>query len=105
MAIEIAGIPFHPVSAVMEANARGDQGPTWQQAVQWVAETPVARGDCLTMTTAHDTYGLSFRIQNAATRDEAAGGELMPLQVCRPTDQTLQWLFLLPRGFTIKAWA
>lgn len=68
--------------APMEAAAHGDQGPTWQQAVQWVEEMPVAQGDCLTVTTAHDTYGLSFRIQNAAMSDQAAGGELMPLQVC-----------------------
>lgn len=73
--------------APMEATAHGEQGPTWQQAVQWVEETPVARGDRLTVTAAHDTYGLSFRIQNAATCDQSVGEELAPLQVCGPADQ------------------
>ena len=86
----------------MEAAAHGDQGPTWQQAVQWVEETPVAQGDCLIVTTAHDTYGLSFCIRNAATRDQAAGGEPMPLQVRGPAGQTLQWLCLLPKATTGK---
>ena len=39
------------------------QGPTWQQAVQWIGEVPVQAGDRLVITAKHDTYGIAFSLQ------------------------------------------
>lgn len=39
------------------------QGPTWQQAVQYIPEVPLKEGDRYTVTAKHDTYGLSFSLQ------------------------------------------
>ena len=38
------------------------QGPTWQQAVQYVPEVPLKDGERYTITVKHDTYGLSFNL-------------------------------------------
>lgn len=36
------------------------QGPTWQQAVQWMPEVEVHAGSQAGLLTKHDTYGISF---------------------------------------------
>ena len=36
------------------------QGPTWQQAVQWMPEVEVHAGSQTGLLTKHDTYGISF---------------------------------------------
>ena len=40
------------------------QGPTWQQAVQYIQEVPLTNGERYTITVKHDTYGLSFCLQS-----------------------------------------
>ena len=39
------------------------QGPTWQQAVQYIPEVPLEDGERYTITAKHDTYGLSFNLK------------------------------------------
>lgn len=41
-----------------------DKGPTWQQAVQWVPETRITPGDHLTLTAKHDTYSISYSLDD-----------------------------------------
>ena len=36
------------------------QGPTWQQAVQWLGEVDAQAGSQLSLVAKHDTYGISF---------------------------------------------
>jgi len=48
--------------------------------VQWVEETRVSRGERLTITAAHDTYGLSFRVAAAVATRAADGRRPGPLQ-------------------------
>ena len=36
------------------------QGPTWQQALQWIEEKEVSPGCQLSLIAKHDTYGISF---------------------------------------------
>ena len=48
---------------------RPGKGPTWQQAVQFVSEVPVAVGDTLRIEALHDTYSISVAVcaRDAAT--------------------------------------
>lgn len=41
------------------------QGPTWQQAVQWMEEVRVEPGTNLSVLAKHDTYSISFAWQAA----------------------------------------
>ena len=44
------------------------QGPTWQQAVQWLSEEDVQAGSQLSLTAQHDTYGISFAWPSSSTK-------------------------------------
>ena len=48
------------------------QGPTWQQAVQWVAELRVSPGDELSVVCKHDTYGMSFALHDRDVYSQTA---------------------------------
>ena len=50
------------------------QGPTWQQAVQYIQEVPLKDRERYTITVKHDTYGLSFSL-----RSDAASTSLQPV--------------------------
>ena len=50
------------------------QGPTWQQAVQYIQEVPLKGGERYTVTVKHDTYGLSFSL-----RSDAGNASLLPI--------------------------
>ncbi len=50
------------------------QGPTWQQAVQYIQEVPLKDGERYTVTVKHDTYGLSFSL-----RSDTASTSLVPI--------------------------
>ncbi|KAK9846546.1 hypothetical protein WJX81_006344 [Elliptochloris bilobata] len=65
-------------AATLSTSPYAAKGPTWQQAVQWVEETRLMPGDRLTITAAHDTYGLSFKVVNDAQCDHDM--ECVPLQ-------------------------
>lgn len=39
------------------------QGPTWQQAIQWMEEVRVETGSTVTLLAKHDTYAISFAWQ------------------------------------------
>ena len=43
----------------------GEKGATWQQAVQYVEELTLKAGDSLKVIAAHDTYGISFRVDDS----------------------------------------
>ena len=43
----------------------GEKGATWQQAVQYVEELALKPGDSLKVVAAHDTYGISFRVDDS----------------------------------------
>ena len=43
----------------------GEKGATWQQAVQYVEELTLKPGDSLKVVAAHDTYGISFRVDDS----------------------------------------
>ena len=43
----------------------GEKGATWQQAVQHVEELTLKPGDSLKVVAAHDTYGISFRVDDS----------------------------------------
>ena len=54
----------------------GTKGQTWQQAVQYVEEFEVRPGDHLPLIAKHDTYGISFEVNDAAfPRAERRTGE------------------------------
>ena len=44
----------------------GKKGATWQQAVQYVEELQLHPGDSLEVVASHDTYGISFRVDDSA---------------------------------------
>ena len=48
------------------------QGPTWQQAVQWIQEKQLAAGSQMNLVTKHDTYSISFAWP-AGSDDSATG--------------------------------
>jgi hypothetical protein len=50
-------------SSLSTSPYRGDKGPTWQQAVQWVEELRVEPGTQLLLTARHDTYGISYSLK------------------------------------------
>ena len=54
------------------------QGLTWQQAVQWTEEVPVAAGQHVSVVAQHDTYGMSFALDAAARPSDQ---QLVPLSV------------------------
>ena len=43
----------------------GTKGQTWQQAVQWVEEMSVQVGDVLPLVASHDTYAITFAVDDA----------------------------------------
>ena len=43
-----------------------DKGPTWQQAVQYIEELRVAEGTTLPLIAKHDTYSISFEVDDDA---------------------------------------
>lgn len=43
----------------------GEKGATWQQAVQYVEELTLKPGDSLKVVASHDTYGISFRVDDS----------------------------------------
>ena len=49
-----------PQGVSRPGGSRSAQGPTWQQAVQWMEEVVVAPGMRLPLTASHDSYGISF---------------------------------------------
>ena len=54
----------------------GTKGQTWQQAVQYVEEFEVRPGDRLPLVAKHDTYGVSFEVNDATfPRAERRTGE------------------------------
>ena len=54
----------------------GTKGQTWQQAVQYVEEFEVRPGDRLLLVAKHDTYGVSFEVNDATfPRAERRTGE------------------------------
>ena len=66
------------------------QGLTWQQAVQYIEETHVWSGHHVNVTASHDTYGITFQLdQTEDARDdhsrETTGLQCtcMPMKVCR----------------------
>ncbi len=50
------------------------QGPTWQQAVQRVPERRVSSSDELAVVCKHDTYGISFVVDDHEPGGFSAGG-------------------------------
>lgn len=50
------------------------QGPTWQQAVQWVEEVHLVPGQRFNLVAKHDTYGLSFALQTDKPAAESGTG-------------------------------
>lgn len=50
----------------------GTKGQTWQQAVQYLEEVTVAPGDVLPLVASHDTYSISFEVDDARFPDRAA---------------------------------
>ena len=48
------------------------QGPTWQQAVQWLQERRVQPGDILEASAKHDTYSISFALADGKDPDAMA---------------------------------
>lgn len=59
-------------------------------------ERRVAPGDYLTITAAHDTYGLSFTVSNDTAGDAPVGWEPAPLQVLLAASCMLLCLSVLP---------
>eukprot|EP00887_Chlorella_sp_A99_P004798 scaffold4.g4798.t1 len=53
---------------------RGDKGPTWQQAVQWVDELAVEPGARLQIVAKHDTYSISYSLRDASGGEAALEG-------------------------------
>lgn len=54
---------------------RSGKGPTWQQAVQWVQEERVAPGQTRVLIASHDTYSISYALEEgAAPGPDHAGG-------------------------------
>ncbi|KFM25022.1 Protein arginine N-methyltransferase 7 [Auxenochlorella protothecoides] len=54
---------------------RSGKGPTWQQAVQWVREERVAPGQTRVLIASHDTYSISYALEEgAAPGPDHAGG-------------------------------
>jgi len=49
-----------------------EKGPTWQQAVQWMEELKVEEGGQLCLVAQHDSYGISFSLQQGGDK---GGGE------------------------------
>ena len=48
-----------------------DKGPTWQQAVQYVREVGLKKGDSLQIQASHDTYSISYKLADTeAMRDK-----------------------------------
>ena len=43
----------------------GAKGRTWQQALQLVEEVAVQKGDVLDLVAQHDTYGVTFKVEDA----------------------------------------
>ena len=43
----------------------GTKGQTWQQAVQWVEEMSLQVGDVLPLVASHDTYAITFAVDDA----------------------------------------
>lgn len=39
-----------------------DKGPTWQQAVQWISEMNVTKGDQIVIHARHDTFSISYEV-------------------------------------------
>lgn len=68
------------------------QGPTWQQAVQWIEEVPIQPKQRVTVTAKHDTYGISFALRpaeadiNAGESGPAAKGTGPCLNISKNTD-------------------
>ena len=58
----------------------GTKGQTWQQAVQYVEEFEVRPGDRLPLVAKHDTYGVSFEVNDA----DGEGGETHGENAVRP---------------------
>lgn len=44
---------------------RNGRGPTWQQAIHWVQERRVRKGESLDLVVSHDTYAISFKMDVA----------------------------------------
>ena len=56
----------------------GAGGKTWQQAVQWVEEMRVEAGSTLPLRANHDTYGITFDVDDTRT-DRALASTGVPL--------------------------
>lgn len=74
-------IPEQAVQSIYDCQCRL-QGPTWQQAVQYIQEVPMRDGERYTVTVKHDTYGLSFSLCS-----DTASTSLVPVapSLCNPS--------------------
>jgi hypothetical protein len=57
----------------------GTKGQTWQQAVQYLEEFEVRAGDVVPLIATHDTYGVAFKVDDAAFEDRAERSTGVPL--------------------------
>ena len=48
------------------------KGKTWQQAVQYIEELKVKKGDSMPLIAAHDTYGITFEIDDVKLKGRAS---------------------------------
>ena len=57
----------------------GTKGQTWQQAVQWVEEVSMNEGDVLPIVASHDTYAITFAVDDARFPQRAQRRTGVPL--------------------------
>lgn len=57
----------------------GTKGQTWQQAVQYLEEVRVCPGDLLPLVASHDTYSISFAVDDARFPERAERRTGVPL--------------------------